>query len=162
MTPTQACRPLQPHPSTHTHCPLTPPSLSHLPLFSQLLLTGTILIFSALIASLAAAAFYEQHTAPQLLGLVAAPPDPRWNVPKPPAKLPQSLESSSSAFASSSSSSSPSSSSSSSPPPWGAAVDFALGAMSGALGTMLLLLPTQPSSPNQSSQIDISSTTVCR
>jgi hypothetical protein len=58
----------------HTH---TPHSHGFPP--SQLLLTAAILAASAVVASVAAAKFWERHSSLQLLGLVSASPNPRCN-----------------------------------------------------------------------------------
>jgi hypothetical protein len=80
---------------------------------SQLLLTAIVLFASAIITAVAAANLLERHTAIQLLGLVAAPPDQRrtWAVV---AASPQA------AFDS-----------------VGAAADVALGAICGVLGAFM-------------------------
>lgn len=111
VTPMQVAPPFATHPSLATTCYSS--IHSFVLVLLQLLLTGVVLAASAIVASAAAARFWERHTAMQLLGIEAAPPDPLW-APAVPFK---------SSFDYSK-----------------AAVDFAVGLFSGCTGAVLHLL----------------------
>jgi hypothetical protein len=79
--------PLLPLPSLYPPSPLPQPTYrpfccsalcNFIPIL-QLLLTAIVLLVSATITALVAANLLERHTAIQLLGLAAAPPDQRWS-----------------------------------------------------------------------------------
>jgi hypothetical protein len=102
-----------------------PALASEPPAHSQLLATGAILVASALTAAIAAAKFWEKHTAMQLLGMISSPPVLDEN------------SSTSSAFIQ--------------PDAFRfkrAAAEFALGLLAGAIGDLLPILFIESNSPS--------------